>query len=670
MARYCERCGAQIEEDAVFCSECGASIKEQGDKTEIQKPNTEFVFCANCGSRVSTEFEFCPECGANTKMELGQTMVSGTNSPHKKKNVQWKKAGLIAAILLCVTGVGTLIYNAAIGGRGKKQEKEPDCKVNHVVYMKDNELYISDKDGKSVRLTEDYLGVIREDFENVFESTIEYYDSCEEFCEYFQEELEEAGLKKEYGSFEELQEALWVLYLDNKTSNKDDDELYDILPVDWSSYIATHISLVNSGNQEVVLYSDQLAGNGQSYSLYCRPMNDLEAKPERIASDVKSYSFLGNSCISYLETDDDDDEEDYDESDMKIYNLTKSKIVPSAEPDERQENEIFTENRSDGTTKLKIHKDKRDISIASEVSSFDDTAAGKGIVYFINEDDELYRYNIRKDNAERIADDVVWMSDVFKSGELYYVTRSKSDRYYLCYYNGKETIDLENSKEEILCWIRNGSSWYYRKLSSETENMGTGHACCCIKIDGKVMLAIQDSLVELQEDADGVLFNANSSEIFYISDEGIMHGIIKGKKLAKLSPYVEYGKSSDSSISWYGTIGKDIWYIVRNNNADALYVNNNLIDDDINDIYNIIDGTLYYKKEQSGRNTLFSYNKGKSSYLLDYDNDFTITNTGKIFFLDNFDKKTGTSELYYYDPKGKAVLLDDDVQNLGRIWAY
>ncbi|GHU60301.1 hypothetical protein FACS1894171_1250 [Clostridia bacterium] len=54
---FCEQCGSQIEEEAVFCPECGAAV------TVAEEPGPSPT-CPSCGAALAEGAVFCPECGA------------------------------------------------------------------------------------------------------------------------------------------------------------------------------------------------------------------------------------------------------------------------------------------------------------------------------------------------------------------------------------------------------------------------------------------------------------------------------------------------------------------------------------------------------------------------------------------------------------------------------
>lgn len=72
--RFCEECGAQLEDDARFCEECGTEVvhlEEEDAVTNAPEENAEPValFCAECGAKLEPGVRFCEECGSPVEVE-------------------------------------------------------------------------------------------------------------------------------------------------------------------------------------------------------------------------------------------------------------------------------------------------------------------------------------------------------------------------------------------------------------------------------------------------------------------------------------------------------------------------------------------------------------------------------------------------------------------------
>ena len=66
--RFCEECGAQLEDGAKFCEECGTEVVFFEEENEVSVGAEETaepvaLFCEECGAKLEPGVRFCEECG-------------------------------------------------------------------------------------------------------------------------------------------------------------------------------------------------------------------------------------------------------------------------------------------------------------------------------------------------------------------------------------------------------------------------------------------------------------------------------------------------------------------------------------------------------------------------------------------------------------------------------
>lgn len=65
---FCKKCGATIQDDAVFCIKCGAKVDSQEATSKVPIPQEKkIVYCRKCGNAFLEGYRYCPACGDNQK---------------------------------------------------------------------------------------------------------------------------------------------------------------------------------------------------------------------------------------------------------------------------------------------------------------------------------------------------------------------------------------------------------------------------------------------------------------------------------------------------------------------------------------------------------------------------------------------------------------------------
>jgi len=73
--RRCEKCGAEVANEAAFCSACGASMPKISVSVAV-----DVVKCENCGAEVKKGMRFCTSCGKPMETININTVELETNS--------------------------------------------------------------------------------------------------------------------------------------------------------------------------------------------------------------------------------------------------------------------------------------------------------------------------------------------------------------------------------------------------------------------------------------------------------------------------------------------------------------------------------------------------------------------------------------------------------------
>lgn len=110
--RFCEECGAPLEEGAMFCDECGAAV----DMTEEESESGKDPAAGLTGNEAM---------GAASEDSQVPSQSNGDNAAEKPKKEKSKKSGLIAIVCIAVV-VGVLVFvfrDSFLGKSGGDKDK-------------------------------------------------------------------------------------------------------------------------------------------------------------------------------------------------------------------------------------------------------------------------------------------------------------------------------------------------------------------------------------------------------------------------------------------------------------------------------------------------------------------------------------------------------------------
>lgn len=99
MAKFCQNCGNEVNENQEICLKCGSKLNNVKTTTEEKK----VTYCGNCGAELNQNQEICLKCG-----------VRVNNTSYSKSGKSKIAAGLFGIFLGCFG-----VHNFYLGYTGK-----------------------------------------------------------------------------------------------------------------------------------------------------------------------------------------------------------------------------------------------------------------------------------------------------------------------------------------------------------------------------------------------------------------------------------------------------------------------------------------------------------------------------------------------------------------------
>lgn len=152
MSKYCQYCGAEVQDDSIFCEHCSKKLNETVS-TENHQPQKGEKRCKTCGEIHDKKLKFCPNCGANSRQIAAKKMTHckgcghsiATNAPqcpkcNKKTHCKLKIIGLVISIFFAITIISS-IFNSGNkvtdNVNNSDTEKESVDQKNSILYSDD-----------------------------------------------------------------------------------------------------------------------------------------------------------------------------------------------------------------------------------------------------------------------------------------------------------------------------------------------------------------------------------------------------------------------------------------------------------------------------------------------------------------------------------------------------
>ena len=651
------------------------------------------MLCKKCGDEIKEDVAFCPKCGAkNTKEEIKikehPSEKTLKNEPPKKKKNKII-AGVLIGILLLVVGGFWLKTSANIP------------KNDHLLYIRDNEIYLLDFAGKKENpklITENLVSGVRLNWSEKkigLENCI-YFTSDGEILFYpDKNEYNQVGFNL---FFRKLKD-------DKSEAKKIDSEIIKYFVVDVSS-------------KKKIFY---LKGNDSNFY-----KTNMEENRVKIATNVADFwvNKSGNNIV-FITKDGDIYSVDANENKEKI--ASTSKIVGVKNDLDKvyyiKDKELYCKTR--GKERERIAKDVSHvfkIYDTGEIYFKQQYEVKRKIIDFINDNLSTTDVDIQKPYAPKQPypqESSSWQ-DYYRAIDTYRIARNSYDAAYrkylakeerdnlrkklsdeefveyketLCYYDGKK---ISNVAENFLGQENIGNKAviiYTKRISKDNKKLQISDIPISSTISNikskirfnetitpvlnkvtPIFVAIKDKSFELKVNKTSrFLINDSSTKIYFLDDYNI-----KDKKGDLYEVNIENGRLGkqvkvDSEVHYLFALSKGentsiIYFKNYKDHKFDLYMDKVFIDSDVSvnmgierigNSKKIVYSTDWNPNKKSGVLKIYD---GEKSKIISYEtNQFYILSDSRILYLDKFDEKIGKGDLYLYNGPDEKKQIDTDV---------
>ena len=664
----CPKCNKELEDGTKFCEQCGAEIYET-------------VYCNNCGEKTSTEFQFCQNCGASLAVEEVAPAEEVTATPKTKIqavkeaivtrlpfDVKSKKVKLWSAVVAAALVV-VMILSMVLSYIGRN---------NFVLYLKDGELM--------------YTGLSNiKPFEVTDDSTTNYAASYTM--------LSKDGKKIFY--LDDVGENGGKLYYREVNRPKKDAEKIDSDVMQF---------MINEKGNRVTYYKD---GKIYQHNLRDREKlaNDVKSGNWSASKDGKNIIWMDNDGKAYfLKVG-----KDKEKIDSNITSILKASedcktvwymkddnlYVKESKKDKEKiasnvdsvvyiydSGDLYFRKKETDTISLKdyVIDDKKDSDaqmIEPEYPSLSDfldiyetydeayDAYDKARDEYYDARDEWWE----KEDRDGLREDLENETIEVEQYDLYYYNGKKVktiakniDRYSMDYAADQAVLAYSVFEKEEVEKVKLSEIDYMYQLRDKVES--------ALEIVGDTYVAIKDKTSKLGvDDIESLSISADGKMIYAVCDvdedtsEGELYKIaVSGKKLKKAEKIANDAYSygivfvDDNKVAYF----KDV---DENRDYGDLYIDKTEVDSEVA-IYSVqyyedLKGILYKTDvdEDNDTYTLKQYKGNKDIEIADDIYSHSVTPSGQIVYLTDYDTEKGEGDLYLYK-KSKPKQIDDEVSRI------
>lgn len=341
-----------------------------------------------------------------------------------------------------------------------------------------------------------------------------------------------------------------------------------------------------------------------------------------------------------------------DDNSLKVYNFKEAEKLDSDVSDIlaiSKDKILYEKENILYVRSLNPKKDDRK-KVTEEYDTYVKFSEDAKTILYINNDKELYSYDVKKDSDKRIAKDVsTYYCDTDSCDALFYVENNDTKKVY--YYDGKKSTlvakdiyavsayDVSN-KQVVYSTMTDGEySLYYQKV-------------------GKDAVKIEDKLTSIRSvkifDGKGIYYITGENEVKYVKISGAKIGNVK-TIASDVTGYLYVYKNGYAFVADVDKNSNGTLYMASNGKAKEIDsgVNSSLLTVSKNG------NKIYYLKDYVSSGDLYVTSGGKSKKIAEDVYTFEYIQDDLIYYIKDYNKSKSRGDLYRYT--GKSVKLADSI---------